>query len=131
MSINYQNLYRAFVSPHDYRDAELTIYVEARDHAAALDKIVQAVATIEEYAAGDSAQCIRDRVYNLASGQELIDSHFSDDMELRLFEVGSGHPGCVYDEHPLFLVRNPAPLFAKWLQTQQPKPAAVADAEGK
>jgi hypothetical protein len=83
-------LYRAHVQPQDRRGIERTAFVEASNHNAAVRKIAAAIAALE-YCSTTESVC--ERVYNVASGIELVAEGLSTDPELRLFETGWGRSG--------------------------------------
>jgi hypothetical protein len=107
----FPRLYRAHVQPaRDSRAPELTVFVEAATHQAAIRKIANAVAIMETRL----PDAIEDRIYNCYSARELIEDGASEDIELRLFETGwSGDRAVSFVDAPLFLVAAPA-LIRKW-----------------
>jgi len=60
-------------------------------------------------------ETVEERIYNCSSAQELVDDGISEDLELRLFEVGWSGTSAYFVEEPLFLVTSPA-LIRKWAQ---------------
>jgi len=108
----FPRLYRAHVQPaRDSRAPELTVFVEAASHQAAIRKIANALAALE----GRLPDAVEERIYNCYSARELIDDGMSEDNELRLFETGwSGGRPTHFVEQPLFLVAAPAALIRAW-----------------
>jgi hypothetical protein len=72
------------------------------------------IATLED---GGTAESVSERIYNCVSAAECLEEGQSEDPELRIFETGwsGGKPIC-FVQHPIFLVRDPAPLCRKWAQ---------------
>ena len=108
----YPRLYRAHIGAESY-GTERTAFVEAVSHQAAARKIANAVAALELRL----PETIEERIYNVTSAQEeLIDEGLSEDLEMRLFEIGwCGNMPTAFVEDPLFLVTAPA-LIRKWAQ---------------
>jgi hypothetical protein len=114
--IDIKRIWRAQVSPSDRRRPELTAFTEASDSLEAAGRIAAIVGIIECCPAGE----IIHRVYNVTSGQELIDRGLSDDQAARIFETGcSGGRQISFVEHPLILVADPAPLLRVWERIPQ------------
>ena len=107
----FPRLYRAHVQPaRDGRAPEITVFVEAASHHAAVRKIANALAAMETRL----PDAIAERIYNCYHARELIEDGVSEDVELRLFETGwSGDRAVSFVEQPLFLVAAPA-LIRKW-----------------
>lgn len=91
-SLDYRRVYRAIVEPP--RGAcELTVYVEA--------------AWPRRY--------VDEAIYNVASAVDCIEDGESEDLEVRLFEVGwgGGRPPLLCRK-PVFLVEDPGAWARKW-----------------
>ena len=112
LPVHFRRLYRAHVQPKDWRQPELTAFIEAGSRETAVRKIAQAITAIE---CGSTAESVAERCYNLAGASELIDDGLGEDIEGRLFETGwgNGRPLC-FVEHPLVLLSDPAPLLKVW-----------------
>jgi hypothetical protein len=109
-STPFPRLYRAFIGAPSY-GIERTAFVEAASHRDAIRRIANAVAALET----KLPEVIEERLYNVASAQELMDEGMSPDLELRLFETGwSDGKAICFVEEPLFLVASPAALIRKW-----------------
>jgi hypothetical protein len=113
-----RRLYRAHVQPKDWRQPELTAFIEAGSRETAVRKISQAIAAIEF---GSTPESVAERIYNLAGATELIDDGLGEDIEGRLFETGWGgsKPIC-FVEHPLVLLADPGPLLRVWARVTKP-----------
>jgi len=115
--VNFSRLYRAHVSPRDWRGTERTAFVEAFSHDGAIKKIAAAVAALE---LGSMPELVEDRVYNCSSAKELIGEGLSEDVELRFFETGwTGGKATHFVEEPLFLLNTPAALIRVWTRCPQ------------
>ncbi len=111
---DFRRLYRAHVTSYDARGIEHTAFVEAASARAAVRKIAAVVATLEF---GATAESVAERIYNCYCADELIATGVSADHSLRLCETGwSGNTAICFVEHPLFLLRDPAPLCRLWAQ---------------
>ena len=109
--IDITRLYRAHVTAADWRRTEVTAFVEAGTREAAIRKIAGAIAVLEYR----KPEEISERIYNLASAEELIAENLSEDHGLRLFETGwSGGKATHFVEEPLVLLINPGPLLKVW-----------------
>jgi hypothetical protein len=109
----FARIYRAFVQPAaDSRRPEITAFVEAAGHHAAIRKIANTVAALE----GCLPETVMEnRIYNCSSARELVDEGLSTDIELRLFETGwSGNEAVSFVTEPLFLLAAPAALIRVW-----------------
>ena len=110
--IDITRLYRAFVSPSEFRDQERTVFVEAFSRETAIRKIAAVVSALE-YGATDES--VRERVYNCTSAVELAEEGVSEDHALRLYETGWCASEVIsWVDQPLFLVREPAALIRAW-----------------
>lgn len=107
-----RRLYRAFVTPQRATDPEKCFYVEAATHQAAGKKIAGVISTLEYSKLYDAEQA----VYNVHSIHELIHDGLSDELEARIYECGVDHGRICFVEHPVFLVRDPAPLIQAWVR---------------
>jgi hypothetical protein len=115
--IKLARLYRAHVTPVDWRGAERTAFVEAYSHSDAVRKIAAAVAALEQR----SPVAVEERVYNCYSSEELVDGGLSDSPELRLFEIGwSDGRATHFVTEPLFLLDQPAELCRLWASIRAP-----------
>jgi hypothetical protein len=109
--IDVTRLYRAHVTPADWRGTEVTAFVEAGTREAAIRKIAGAIAALEYR----KPEEIAERIYNLTSAEELIAEGLSEDRAVRLFETGwSGNRAASFVEAPLVLMPNTAPLLKVW-----------------
>ena len=111
--VNVARLYRAIVGCTDYSDTEQVAFVEASSHQTAIDKIAAAVAAIEHRTPAD----VINRIYNCSSARELIASGESDDLHLRILEMGwiGGRPIFLREPlEPLFLLNAPAAFIRMW-----------------
>ena len=115
LPVHFRRLYRAHVQPQDWRQPELTAFVEAGTHNAAVKKIAAAIAALE-YRKPEEMQ---ERLYNCSSAEELIEQGLSDDHALRLFETGWSDRVVSWVEHPLVLLADPAPLLKVWARVTQ------------
>jgi hypothetical protein len=112
IEIDFTRLYRAFLSPRDFREPELTVFVNAINRESATRKIAAAVSALEF---GSTPEEVAQRIYNLASGAELIDDGISEDHALRLYECGWCAGSVIaWTAQPLFLVHQPAGLIRAW-----------------
>lgn len=119
-------LYRAHIESPRTGAPELTVFVEAVTRTEAHGR-VRDVCRALGYApaAPDQDQW---PYYNLNSGLELVETGLSQNHDLRLFETGwGGHDAnadgvACWVDHPIFAVRNPAPLLYLW--NQLPKASA-------
>ena len=109
--VNISRIFRAHVMPRQNGKPERTAYIEADSEAAAYERIVTAVTAME----GESVETVRQRVYNVASAHECIDSGISELPEHRLFETAwAGVRVTDWVREPLFLVDAPAVLMRVW-----------------
>jgi hypothetical protein len=107
LSLNFSRLYRAHVSPVDWRSSERTAF----SHHAAVKKIAAAISVLEHR----SPVAAEEWIYNCYSAQEPIDEGLSDSFELRIFETGwSGGRATHFVAEPLFLLDHPAELTRLW-----------------
>jgi hypothetical protein len=110
-NVGVHRIYRAHVTPRDWRQPERTIFVEAFGERAALERMAQAVAAIDWCTREDAAE----RLYNCYSARELLEDGVSADPLTRLFETGwSGDKAIAFVTHPLILVEDAAPLIRAW-----------------
>jgi hypothetical protein len=115
--IDITRLWRAHVSAADWRGTEVTAFVEAGTREAAIRKIAGAIAALEYRKLEEVAE----RIYNLASAEELIAENLSDDHAVRLFETSwAGNRAVGFVEAPLVLTANPGPLLRGWAQLPRP-----------
>jgi hypothetical protein len=114
----FRRLFRAHITPLDWRQPELTAFVEAGSRETAVRKIAQAIAAIEF---GSTPESVQERIYNCCGSAELIDEGLGEDLEGRLMETGwgGGKPIC-FVEHPLVLLTDPAPLLRAWARVAKP-----------
>ena len=109
--VNISRIFRAHVMPRQEGKPERTAFVEANSEAEAYERVVTAVAAME----WESVETVRQRVYNVASARECIDSGISELSEHRLFEIGwHGVRVTGWVSEPLFLVDAPAVLMRVW-----------------
>ncbi len=112
IEIDLTRLYRGFLSPRDFREPEITVFVNAIGRESAIRKIAAAVAALEF---GSTPEAVKERIYNPASALELIEDGTSEDHVLRLFECGwCGGEVIAWVSQPMFLVREPAALIRAW-----------------
>jgi len=125
--IEITRLWRAHVSSADWRKSEVTAFIEAGNATAAAKKIATVIATLEYRKPED----VEERIYNVASADELTAEGLSDDHAVRLFECGwCGGKATHFVEHPLVLVANPGPLLAAWARIPRPSTGgAIRDAQ--
>ena len=117
IDIDITRLYRAHVTAADWREPEVTAFVEASGPRMACAKIAGAIAALELRKPEEVAE----RIYNCTPAAELIDEGLSDDHALRLFECGwSGNQVIAWIESPLVLTRDPAPLLHAWARIPRP-----------
>jgi hypothetical protein len=110
-ALDITRLYRAHVSAADWRGTEVTAFVQAANHNAAVRKIAAAIAVLEYR----KPEEVIERIYNCTSATELIEENLSEDDGLRLFETGwQGCRPVSWVESPLVLLTNPGPLLAVW-----------------
>jgi hypothetical protein len=115
--IDITRLFRAHVSPASWRGTEVTTFVEAGTREAAIRKIAGAIAALEYR----KPEEVTERIYNLASAEELIAEGLSESHAERLLETGwSGNRAVSFVESPLVLLANPGPLLRVWAQLQRP-----------
>ena len=107
---HFRRLFRAHVQPHDWRQPELTAFVEAGTHNAAIKKIAAAIAALE-YRKPEEVQ---ERLYNCSSAEELLEQGLSEDHALRLFETGWSDRVVSWVEQPMVLTANPGLLLSVW-----------------
>lgn len=107
-------VYRAIVEPLKYSDPERVVFVEAFTRDDARRKITTTIAAI------DCCPAEQVSFYNLNDVRELLEEHFSEDCEMRLFETGGGCrdgvPYETYCEHPLVLTKDPRALLDVWMR---------------
>jgi hypothetical protein len=117
----FRRLYRAHIQPaHDWRQPELTAFLEAGSRETAVRKIAQAIAAIEF---GSTPASVQERIYNCSGAAELIDEGLSENLEERLMETGwSGGKATHFVEHPLVLLSDPAPLLFVWARAKAATP---------
>lgn len=110
---NVARLYRAVVGCTDFSDTEQVAFVEASSHQCAIEKIAAAVAAIEYRTPAD----VTARIYNCSSARELIADGKSDELQLRILEMGwmDGRPLFLREPlEPLFLLSAPAAFIRMW-----------------
>ena len=104
-------LWRAHVSPAEsYGGTEVTAFVRAGSHGAAVTKIAGALAVIETR----NPEHVQQRIYNCNNAVDLIADGLSDDHEQRIFETGWSDRVLCWVESPLVLLTHPAPLLRAW-----------------
>jgi hypothetical protein len=110
-NIDLRRIYRAHVTPQEWRRPERTIFLEAFSERGAHERMAQAIAAIDRCSLQDAAE----RLYNVESAAELVESGLSTDPVWRIFETGwSGNEAVSFVSHPLFLVEDAAPLIRTW-----------------
>ena len=115
--IALDRLWRAHVEPADWRQPEVTVFVEASGSRMACQKIAGAIAALELRKPEEVAE----RIYNCTSAEELIAEGMSEYHALRLFETGwTGGKPTHFVPSPLVLTADPGPLLRIWSQLPQP-----------
>lgn len=116
--ISIERLYRAHITPSTPGQPHRTVFVEAVNDTAALRKVREVLAALENRSAKHLAEC--EAVYECRSALELMQQGVSDDLDARLFETAGARDGKVvsFIRHPVFLLQDPAPLTRKWAQIQ-------------
>lgn len=90
------------------------MFVEAPSRDSARRRICELVALIAHRTLDD----VRDCLYNLYSGYELVEAGMSECEELRLLECSWSGERIGYIDAPLFLVRDPQPLLQAWIRAR-------------
>ncbi len=117
VEIDLTRLYRAYVSPADWRGQEACVFVEAASREAAIRKIASCLAVLQYRKPEEVAEAI----YNLAHAEELIAENISEDHASRLFECGwSANRVIAWVQAPLVLMRDPGPLLSAWARIPRP-----------
>lgn len=107
----FQTLYRAVVEPSTDAGAyvERIVFFQANSRDDAARKLTALIAAI------DGVPEDQVSFYNLDSYQELVNNGVSENVRLRIFETGwQGLNVACWARNPLFLVRDPGPLFRLW-----------------
>ena len=81
----------------------------------ALKKVAAAIAALEYR----SPSAVEQRLHNIQSAQECVEQGISDDVELRVFEIGWNGRAPTYVKQPLFLIAAPAVLISAWSRCPQ------------
>lgn len=110
--VDLARVYRAHVSPYDWRGTERTAFVEASSSHGARKKIAAAVSALEY----SSPAQVEDRIYNVKGALECIAEGLSPNPILRVFETGWSAELITYVEEPLFLLGKPALFVRTWAQ---------------
>jgi hypothetical protein len=122
-ALDLTRLYRAHVTPQEWRRPECTVFVEAFSHAAAIRKIATAVAALEY---GSTVESVSERIYNVSSAAECIHQGLSADPLRRIFETAwSGNEAIGFVTHPLFLLEDASALIRIWVEIPQRTSEAI------
>jgi hypothetical protein len=114
-TVDLRRIFRAFVTPQEWRRPERTVFIEAWTERNAHERIAQAIAVLDRCSIQDAAE----RIYNLYSARELLETGLSSDPLVRIFETGwSGNEVVCWVTHPLFLVEDAGLLIRAWTQIQ-------------
>ena len=117
-TVDIRRLFRAHVTPQDWRRPEPTVFIEAFSHSAAVRKIATAFAALEY---GSTVESVSERIYNVSSAAQCIEQGLSADPLWRIFETGwSGNEAINFVSHPLFLLEDVSALIRAWAQIPQP-----------